>query len=310
MAKIAVVALGGNAIIQKRDTPSIASQFNRIKSSLRCIIPLLKKKYQIVITHGNGPQVGNILIRVEEALGKAYSLPLEVCVAESQGEIGYMIEQSLHNLLQSYGMRHMVVTVLSQVVVDSHDPLFKKPTKPVGPYITQAQAEKLKEKGKAVVQIEDKYRRVVPSPRPKRIVESATIARLLKEKLIVITAGGGGIPVYEKGSRLVGIEAVVDKDLASGCLARDLKAKLLLILTDVDGVYQEYGKPSQKRIPKLTIAEAMALLKAGQLPAGSMVPKVEAGMLFVKSGKGRKAIITSLNNVEKALLGKGGTVIS
>lgn len=308
MKKIALVALGGNAIIQRGEQTTITKQFQRISKSLRCIIPLLKKGYAVVITHGNGPQVGNILIRVEEALGKAYPLPLEVCVAESQGEIGYMIEQSLQNLLRQHNRKDIVVTVLTQVVVDKHDPYFKRPTKPVGPWLNRRQAERLKRKGKSVKQIGKQYRRVVPSPRPLRVVECRTIKELLEHNIIVIAAGGGGIPVYQTGKKLMGIEAVIDKDLASACLARDLQAELFLILTDVDSVYLDYGKPNKQRIAKMTVQQAKQHLKQGIFPEGSMGPKVQAAVHFVAARK-RKAIITSLEKVEKALQGKAGTTV-
>lgn len=276
---------------------------------MRCIIPLLRKGYAIVITHGNGPQVGNILIRVEEALGKAYPLPLEVCVAESQGEIGYMIEQSLQNILQQHNRKHMVVTVLTQVLVDKKDPYFRKPTKPVGPFLNKRQALQLKRKGKAIVQIDSQFRRVVPSPRPLKVIECNTIRELLKHNIIVIAAGGGGIPVYRKGKKLKGIEAVIDKDLASACLAKDLKANLLLILTDVDGAYLHYKKPNQKKIVRMTIKQARQYLSHGHFPEGSMGPKVQAAINFVSATKG-KAVITSLERVEKALKGKAGTTVT
>lgn len=305
--KTAVVALGGNAIIQRGEKTSIAKQFARVAQSLRCIVPLLKRGYAVIITHGNGPQVGNILIRVEEALGKAYRLPLEVCVAESQGEMGYMIEQCLLNMLQKQNIRRMVASILTQVVVDSNDPHFHKPTKPVGPFLNMKHAMILTKAGQHVVRVDGAYRRVVPSPRPLAIVEASIIKQLIENKVVVIAAGGGGIPVYKKKGKLEGIAAVIDKDLSSYCLAKAVKADLLLILTDVDNAYLDYGKRKQRPLRTVSIAQAKQYLQQGHFPPGSMGPKIEAALLFASTGG--KAIITSPEKVEQALKGKAGTTI-
>lgn len=306
--KTAVIALGGNAIIQRGEQASIARQFKRIAQTLECIVPLIRKGYAIVITHGNGPQVGNILIRVEEALGKAYKLPLEVCVAESQGEMGYMIEQCLWNVLQKHRIRKLVASILTQVLVDKHDSHFRKPTKPVGPFLNKKHAALLQRAGHHVIHVDGAYRRVVPSPRPMKIVEAEIVRELVHGRAIVIAAGGGGIPVYMDKGKLQGIAAVIDKDLASYCLAKAVRADLLLILTDVDKVYLDFKTKKQKGVGKLDAATAKRYLAAGQFPSGSMGPKVEAAMLFAQTGG--KAIITSPKCVEKALKGKGGTTVT
>ena len=305
-----VVALGGNALIRKGEKPTISSQFKNAKKTMEYLVPLIKNKNKLVITHGNGPQVGNILIRVEESLGKAYSIPLEVCVAESQGELGYMIEQSLQNVLTKNKIKIPVISVLTQVIVDKKDPAFKNPTKPIGPFYSKAQAQKIKEKGyKIVEQIGRGWRKVVASPKPKSIDDVRIIDLLLRNKTIVIAAGGGGVPIVkDKGKILHGAPAVIDKDLASACLANSIKAKTLIILMNEPNAYLNYKKKNQKPIRNLTIKEASKLLKEGQFPKGSMGPKIEAAIKFIKKG-GKQVIITSPSKIQKALIGQGGTII-
>ncbi len=305
-----VVALGGNSLIKKGEKPTISNQFKNAKKTMEYLVPLIKNKNKLVITHGNGPQVGNILIRVEESLGKAYKIPLEVCVAESQGELGYMIEQSLQNVLTKNKIKTPVVSILTQVVVNKKDPAFKTPTKPIGPFYSKAQAQKLKKKGfKIVEQVGRGWRKVVASPKPKSIDDIKIIEVLLRNKSIVIAAGGGGVPIVkDKGKILHGAPAVIDKDLASACLANSIKAKTLIILMNEPNAYLNYKKSNQKPIRSLTIKEASKLLKEGQFPKGSMGPKIEAAIKFIKKG-GKQTIITSPNQIQKALIGKGGTII-
>ncbi|MBT3865662.1 carbamate kinase [Candidatus Woesearchaeota archaeon] len=305
-----VVALGGNALIKTGEKPTISNQFKNAKKTMEYLIPLIKNENKLVITHGNGPQVGNILIRVEESLGKAYSIPLEVCVAESQGELGYMIEQSLQNVLTKNKIKIPVVSVLTQVIVDKKDPAFKNPTKPIGPFYSKAQAQKIKKKGyKIVEQVGRGWRKVVASPKPKSIDDVKIIDVLLKNKSIVIAAGGGGVPIVkDKGKILHGAPAVIDKDLASACLANSIKAKTLIILMNEPNAYLNYKKKNQKPIKSLTIKEASKLLKEGQFPKGSMGPKIEAAIKFIKKG-GKHTIITSPNKIQKALIGQSGTII-
>jgi carbamate kinase len=305
---LVVTAIGGNAILRKDEKPSVEGQLANMKK-LSAQLVSIAKKHHLVLTHGNGPQVGNIMIRVEEALGKAYPLPLYACVAESQGEIGYMIEQSLQNELRKDGMRKHVVTILTQVVVDKKDTSFKKPTKPVGPFYTKKEADHLAKKGFDLAKDpRGGYRRVVASPKPLEIVEAQTIKELIADGVIVVAAGGGGIPVY-RNHGIHGVDAVIDKDLASACLAKSIGADALLILTDIDYAYVDFKKPNQKKLTKIKIGKVKEYMKGGHFPAGSMGPKIEAAVNFLESG-GKMAIITSPENAEKALAGKAGTVIT
>jgi len=299
MKPTAVVALGGNAIMRKGDK-TIEKQFANTHNAIRSISFLLKK-YRLVITHGNGPQVGNILIQVESAIGRAYPIPLSVAVAESQGQMGYMIEQAIQNEL---GTRKPVVSMLTQVLVDKNDPAFQHPTKPIGPFYTKRHALLLKRKGMHVINDAGRgWRRVVPSPYPQRIIEADAIRKLVRNDIVVIAAGGGGIPVYKRGKRLVGVDAVIDKDLASSCLARSIVADLLIILTDVDNVFLNYGQPNQKPIKKMSVAQAEQY--TSHFAEGSMRPKVVAATEFVKAGG--SAVITSPRSLRKALQRKAGT---
>ncbi len=304
-----VVAIGGNAILRKGEKPSVDAQLKNMKKLSKQLVAIAKK-HRLVLTHGNGPQVGNELIRVEEALGKAYPLPLYTCVAESQGEIGYMIEQSLQNELRKQRMKRSVVTILTQALVDRKDKSFNKPTKPIGPYYTKSETQHLKKKGFVMaVDARGGYRRVVPSPKPLKIIEADTIKKLVKDNVIVVAAGGGGIPVYQVSSRseLKGIDAVIDKDMASACLAKSIGADAMLILTDVSNAYLNYKKPKQIKLTKIKAGKLKKYMN--HFPAGSMGPKIEASIDFVEHG-GKKAIITSPENAEKAVKGKTGTVIT
>jgi carbamate kinase len=309
MSKI-VIALGGNSLIKKGEKPTISNQSKNAKTTLEQLIPIIKNN-KVVITHGNGFQVGNILIRVEQSLGKAYSIPLEMCVAESQGELGYIIEQNLQNLLIKYKIKRPVVSLLTQVIVDKNDPAFKNPTKPIGPFYSKAQAQTLKKKSFNVVEQKGRgWRKVVPSPLPKYIDDVNIIDTLLKKNIIVVAAGGGGVPVIkDKGKKLHGISAVIDKDLASACLATSIKASKLIILTGEPYAYLNYKKSNQKALRKLNIKQALEYLKQGHFPKGSMGPKIQSAINFLKKG-GKIAIITNASNLQKALKGKSGTTIT
>ncbi len=301
-----VIALGGNAIMPKGKM-TIASEMLQVSQAMKKILPLLKKN-RVVITHGNAPQVGNILIRVEEALGKAYSIPLSVAVAESEGELGYVIEQSLINELTKHKMKKPVVSILTQVLVDKKDPAFRHPTKPVGPFYSKSEAEKMKKKGLAVKQEKGKgWRRVVPSPQPLQIMEADVIKKVLRHA-VVIAAGGGGIPVVLEKGTYKGVDAVIDKDLASACLAKSIQADILLILTDVPCAYEHFGKEYQTPIRKITPMQAEVLIEEGHFTEGSMLPKLQAAAEFAREGG--TAIITNPANVMKAMKGKAGTTIS
>ena len=304
-----VVALGGHSLLPKGERPTIAREFQHTRKSVKIIPPLLEKGWDVVLTHGNGPQVGNLLIQSEAASRETYSVPLSVAVAESQGEIGYILQQALYNELSRRGIQRSVVTVLTQVLVDDRDPAFQEPTKPIGPFYTEAQARRLRRSGIALVEV-DRYgwRRVVPSPRPLEIIEVETVRRLIDEGVVVITAGGGGIPVTRRGRRLLGVDAVIDKDLASSCLAKALQADQLVMLTDVPRVALGYGTSNQRDLSEMTASEAQRWLEDGQFPPGSMGPKIEAAIDFAKH-LGKPAIITTPEALESAQEGSDGTRI-
>ena len=297
---LVVIALGGNALLKRGEPLSYDAQEKNVELAAKSI-KNIAKNHKIVITHGNGPQVGNIMIQVESALGKAYPVPLHVAVAESEGEIGYLLEQALYNELKK-----PVASILTQVIINKNDIAFKNPTKPIGPYYSKKESELLKKKCYAMKKINGSYRRVVASPKPLSIVEAPIIKKLASMGIITIAAGGGGIPVFKKHG-LHGIDAVVDKDLASACLAKSINADMLIILTDVPCVYLNYGKKNQSALRKLSIKEARKLLKEGHFPEGSMGPKIEAVIEFAETGG--KAIITNFSSLREALHGKSGTVV-
>lgn len=298
MNKLAVVALGGNALLRAGQKGTIDEQEENVYNTCKNILQLIKKGYNLVITHGNGPQVGNILLQVN-AGAKLYGipeLPLDICGAYSQGFIGYMIEQQLRNVLEEEKIERDIITLITQVLVDKDDPAFQNPTKPIGPYYTAEQVEELKKIHPDAVYKEDKnrggWRKVVASPKPFRIGNRKSIENLARSGQIVIAVGGGGIPVfYVKPNKLQGIDAVIDKDAASSLLAHQIGADEFYILTDVNKVYINYGKPDQKELDVLTVAEAKQYLLDGQFGEGSMAPKIRAARDFIKGG-GKQAIIT------------------
>lgn len=312
MEKIAVIALGGNAILPKGSKGSIYEQFARTRESLSSVLHLLKRGYEIAITHGNGPQVGNELIKNE--LGLKYAdvpdLSLGVIVAATEGWMGYMIEQSLQNILKKEGINKNVITIPTQIIVSKDDPAWKSPNKPIGPFLNKEDAEVLQKRGIDVIEDSGRgYRRVVPSPFPLEIVEKEAIKRFLREGGIVISAGGGGMPVYiEKDGTYEGLEGVIDKDLASSVLGRDVGAHLLMILTPVPEVYINFGTKEQKALKEVKTSEVEKYLRKGEFPKGSMGPKIMAAIEFLKSG-GEEVIITSVDYVDEALEGKRGTKI-
>lgn len=308
----AVVALGGNAISRKGEEDTIANQFRHTRESLSAILPLVKRGYNIAITHGNGPQVGNAILRVEVARGKAPILPLGICVADTEGGMGYMIAQSLQNRLLREGIDRPVAAILTQVVVDFDDPAFSDPTKYIGQFYSEEEAQRYaRERGWSVKRDGDRgWRRVVASPRPKGIVEGPVIRAMVQGGAIVIAAGGGGIPVYyEADGTLEGADSVIDKDRASAILANEIGAQEFIILTEVDQVALNFGKPNQQFLSQVTIAGARQYLAAGHFPAGSMGPKIEAAIAFLEAG-GDKVIITSIDRAAAALDGNAGTVIT
>jgi carbamate kinase len=310
-SKTVVIALGGNALAQPGEEGTITQQFRHTRESLGAVVELAREGWHIAIVHGNGPQVGNALIRNEHARHIVPPLPLGVLVAATEGWIGYMIQQSLQNALHRGGVARQVVTMVTQVLVDPDDPELQRPTKPIGRTMDEETARELAaEMGGEVAETKGGWRRVVPSPRPTHIVECRMIRSLVREGHLVIAAGGGGCPVYvhEKWG-LEGIDAVVDKDRAAAILGRDIGADVLVILTDVDRVYRHFGTPAQAAIDRLTLAEADALLASGALGEGSMAPKVEAAADFVRGG-GTRAIIARLDQGREAVAGRAGTEIS
>ncbi len=309
--KAAVIALGGNAITRPEKEDTIANQFANTRQSLDGIVDLARDGYKLVISHGNGPQVGNAILRVELARSQAPILPLGICVADTEGGMGYMIEQSLQNRLRQENIDRPVVTIISQVLVDFEDPQIKNPTKYIGQFYSEENARKYeKERDWIMKKDSDRgWRRVVASPRPLTVVEAETIKHLIDKGTIVIAVGGGGIPVYIDGNgNYEGVDAVVDKDFASAVLAHEINSEFLLILTSVDKVAINFGQKNQKYLDKITVSEAKEYLSKRHFPPGSMGPKVEAAIQFIEGG-GREVIITSIENAGQALRGSVGTRI-
>lgn len=310
MGKRIVVALGGNAL---GNSPE--EQLELVKGTAKPIVDLVEKGYDVIIGHGNGPQVGMINLAMEFSANKGGGtpyMPFPECGAMTQGYIGYHLQQAIQDELRTRGIKKSCATVVTQVVVDEADPGFQKPTKPVGSFYSKEEADAIAaEKGFTFVEDAGRgYRRVVPSPIPKRIVEIDVVEQLVSAGNIVITVGGGGIPVVEAGAGLKGVAAVIDKDRASALLARDVKADQLIILTAVDRVCVNFNKPDQQELPSMTLAEAEEYIKQGQFAPGSMLPKVQSCMEFVEgSANGGTALITSLARAAEALDGKTGTVV-
>ena len=309
--KIIVIALGGNALLRRGQKGSFDEQYRNVKDTVGKIADLIQRGYKIVLTHGNGPQVGATLLRHEAAKSIVPPFPLDACGAETQGFIGYMIQQALRNELKSRGLDKYVITIITRVIVDKHDSAFENPTKPIGPFYSKEEATKVKEQKPEVIIKEDAgrcYRRVVPSPDPKIIAERYAIRALVDAGFVVVSCGGGGIPIIEEDGHAVGVEAVIDKDLAGQRLATLIGANILIVLTDVDGAYIDYGTPKQELIKEITSGKLKNYLRDGQFKEGSMAPKIEAGIRFVESG-GERAIIASLGSLIEALEGKTGTTI-
>lgn len=310
MAKRVVIALGGNAILKPNQPATVETQLANIQLSAEQIAKIEKLDHQIVVTHGNGPQVGNILRQNEEAKEVVPPFPLDVCNAESQGFIGYLMEQSIKNKIEQEELTSNVVTLLTQVEVAADDPAFEKPTKPIGLFYSEEEAKKMA-KEKHWVMEEDAgrgYRRVVPSPQPVTIHGVESMVHLLNQNTIVIAGGGGGIPVVKQVEGLKGIEAVIDKDRTGKKLAEQVDADVFMMLTDVNNVYINYGTPKQEKLTGLSVSEAQAYFDAGHFAEGSMGPKMEAAIAFAKQGK--TAIICSLEEADLALLGEAGTRIA
>ncbi|MDD4554844.1 MAG: carbamate kinase [Bacteroidales bacterium] len=312
MKKLAVVALGGNALLRGDQKGTIDEQENNAYATGESLVKLLKRNYNIVITHGNGPQVGNIML-ANAAGNKLYGLPempLDICVAYSQGFIGYVIEQQLKNVLQKHDMERDIITIATQVLVNKDDPAFKNPTKPVGPFYTKEDSDRMAHETGSVYKEDPRgrgWRKVVASPRPLVIINKMTIEQIARQGQIAIAVGGGGIPVfYVEPNKLQGIDAVIDKDLASALLASQINADKLFILTDVPKVCINFNTPQEQSIDRMTIAEAKQYLEEGQFPDGSMGPKIRAAIHFVEHS-GKDTIIT-----KTTMLGidNGGTRIT
>jgi carbamate kinase len=310
---VVVVALGGNAMQNPLGDDSVTADLEHVRDTAHHLVRLaVSGGFRLVITHGNGPQVGNHLLRSEVSHEHADTplLPLEVCVADTQGGMGYILQQGLVNAFHEAGVPALVSTIVTQVVVDRDDPEFQSPSKPIGSIIPREKRAVFEKRGWRLV--EDKrrggWRRVVPSPYPKEIVEAGAIKAMVEDGVIVIAAGGGGVPVVAERGALTGVAAVVDKDLASSLLATDLRADALVILTDVDHAYVDFESPDRRPLEETTVAEARRLLAENQFPRGSMGPKMDAVCRFVESTSGH-GVITSIDRAEEALTGRVGTRI-
>jgi len=314
MTKLAVIAIGGNSLILDDKKVTVESQYQAAKETCLHIADMIEQGWDVAIGHGNGPQVGFILRRSEIAAKTAgmHEVPLDVCGADSQGAIGYALQQNLQNILYQRGIKKKVVTVITQVLVDKDDPAFSKPSKPIGSFMDQAEAERRQhEQGWTVVEDAGRgFRRVVASPLPKEIVELETVQILLEKGIVTITVGGGGIPVIDPGNgNYEGVAAVIDKDFASSLLACQIKADLFVISTAVEKVAIHFGKPEQKWLDKITVAEAKAYLAEGiHFAKGSMAPKIQAAVSYLENG-GKEALITNPENIGRALKGETGTRI-
>ena len=302
---ILLVALGGNALIRKGQIGTIEEQFDNLKVPIRQIARL-SRSHRMLVTHGNGPQVGHLLLQ-QESCPRVPTLPLEILVAQTQGQLGYMIESSLDSALMDLGIQseQRFVSLLSYVVVDESDPAFREPAKPIGPAYTEIEARQL---FYPVRKTAKGYRRVVVSPKPVTVVEKREIRALIDLDFIVICCGGGGIPVVRDGRSFAGVDAVIDKDLASATLAKEAGADIFIIATDVLGAALDYGTRKEQFLRRMTVAEAQRYAEQGHFPAGSMRPKIEAACQFISAG-GKRAVITSISDIEAAVAGDAGTEI-
>ncbi len=308
-----IIALGGNALQEGKGPATAEAQLRVVEKTSEYIADIIEKGYHVVLAHGNGPQVGRILLQNENSTAITPAMPFDVCGAMSQGMIGYHMQQGLSKALRERNDNTVVATVVTQVVVDKSDKAFSHPSKPIGPFYSEDEAMALQaEKGYSMREDAGRgWRRVVPSPMPVEIVELPAVKTLAKAGFVVITVGGGGIPVIRKANGdLEGVAAVIDKDLASERLGEDMDADVLLILTAVEQVCLNYNKPNQKMLDKLTVAEAEQYIAEGHFAPGSMLPKIQAANMFASSKSGRRAVITSLDKAVQALAGEAGTTIT
>lgn len=309
--KVAVVAFGGNALLRPEDRGTHEEQVARAKQAARWLVEIVRAGYRLVIVHGNGPQVGNILIQAEEASTKVPPQSLDLAVAQTEGSMGFLLQQAMRNRLEQSNMHASVAAMLTEVEVDPNDPAFKRPTKPIGPFFTRYRAETLmRDYGWTMKEDSNRgWRKVVPSPRPLQILNYELISSMLDLADVVIAAGGGGIPVVRgRDHQWRGIEAVIDKDFASSLLASELEAEIYIVLTGVARIAVNFGKPDQKEIETMTVDEAQKHLDEGQFPPGSMGPKVQASIDFVRA-TGREVLITDVDHLREALERKAGTRI-
>jgi len=309
--RLALIAFGGNAMLPDDERGTQAEQMKNAEKAARLMVHIVKKGYELIIVHGNGPQVGNLLLQMEEAVTKIAPYSLDVCDAMTEGSMGFMLERAITNELRRHSIDKEVVTLVSQVLVDRNDPAFERPTKPDGPFYTKFRARELAREKKWTM-VEDAgrgYRKVVPSPKPIDVVPKAIIRDLTQAGRIVIAAGGGGIPVILNGRGVYeGVEAVIDKDYASSLIAREVAVDLFIILTGIHRVFLNFRKPDEREIPVLTVDEARRYLDEGQFPPGSMGPKIRAAIEYIASG-GREVLITSAGHLKAALIGRSGTRI-
>jgi carbamate kinase len=311
VAQTALIAVGGNSLIRAGEKGTIAEQLANTRRTAEAIVQIIRLGYHVVVTHGNGPQVGAALIRSERAADQVYTQPLDVCVACTQGEIGYLLQQSLRGALAEAGLNTPVVSVLTQVVVSPVDPAMERPTKPVGPFYSGRDAEARREElGWNIVEDAARgWRRVVPSPDPLEIVEEGIIQQMVSQGSLVVALGGGGIPVVRAGRGFRGVEAVIDKDRASALLASRMRTDLFIVSTDADRVYVNFKKPDQRPLDRVTAPEMRAYLEQGQFPPGNMGPKIESALSFLERG-GREVIITTYDRLAEAVRGHAGTHIT
>jgi carbamate kinase len=309
--KFALIAFGGNALLPENQRGLQEEQMRNAQNAAKLMVHIVRKGYELIIVHGNGPQVGNLLIQMEEAVTKIPPFTLEVCDAMTEGSMGYMLERAIINELRTHSLDKEVATLVTQVIVDKEDPAFQNPTKPVGPFYSKYRAQMLA-KEKKWTMIEDAgrgYRKVVPSPRPIDVVSKWIIRDLVHAGRVVIAAGGGGIPIIINGRGLFkGMEAVIDKDYVASLIAREVKVDLFIILTNIERVCLEYGTPRERPIDIMTAAEAGEYLSQGQFPPGSMGPKIEAAIEFIQAG-GTEVLITSASHLKAALIKRSGTRI-
>lgn len=310
MSKALLIAIGGNSLIRAGQRGAIAEQMENAAVTCMHIAELISRDFNVVVTHGNGPQVGAQLIRSELASTQVYPLPLDSCDATTQGEIGYILQNSLRFSLHNRKINKPVITIVTQVVVSKDDPAFQNPTKPVGPFYSKEIAEqRARDLGWKIVEDAARgYRRVVPSPKPLDVVELDAIEQCVNLGMVVIAAGGGGIPVIRENGKYIGIEAVIDKDRASALLVRELHLERFVISTDTDRVYLNYKKPNQHSLQRVTLSEIVQYSKEGHFPDGSMGPKIEAAIDFLSNG-GNEVIITNPENIVEAVVGNAGTHI-